>query len=115
MGPSAFIRTAKREFPKLWQVLPELPGLVYELMHREREGEAIHHWSAPELKELTTVVKAQQRRQYFIWIGSTALVSATVLYSFARLYGNDVVLSGLAIGAVSLGVMLLLAAWPRKQ
>lgn len=38
MGPQAFVRTFNKELPKWWQMMPELPGLVHEILSRTRAG-----------------------------------------------------------------------------
>ncbi|MEK9941499.1 MAG: ubiquinone biosynthesis regulatory protein kinase UbiB, partial [Gammaproteobacteria bacterium] len=39
VGPAALIRTLRRELPSVMPLIPELPGLVHELLRRERDGQ----------------------------------------------------------------------------
>jgi len=40
VGPSALLKTLRRELPSVMPLIPELPGLVHEWLRRQRDGDA---------------------------------------------------------------------------
>lgn len=41
VGPKALIKTLRRELPTVMPLIPEIPGLVHELLRRHRDGEEL--------------------------------------------------------------------------
>jgi ubiquinone biosynthesis protein len=41
VGPSALLKTLRRELPSVMPLIPELPGLVHEWLRRQRDGDAL--------------------------------------------------------------------------
>jgi len=73
MGPRALLRTLRRELPKWWETMPQLPALVHQLLTRTREEELVLQWKSAELERLTGELRAYHRRLY-AWLIATGLI-----------------------------------------
>ncbi|MEK9133390.1 MAG: ubiquinone biosynthesis regulatory protein kinase UbiB, partial [Pseudomonadota bacterium] len=73
MGPRAFIRTLRAEFPKWWAMLPEIPALVHEGLRRAGQEESARESTAREIEQLRRQLRRQHRRLYFAVAGSGLL------------------------------------------
>jgi len=111
MGPRAFLRSLRKEFPKWWAMLPEIPALMHETLRRSGRGEPVQESNLRETERLRVQMRQNQRRQYFAVTGSGLLI-AGVLALDMDFFG----ISG-APGWVlaSFGVFLLLRGWPGRN
>ena len=116
MGPRAFLKSLRKEFPKWWAMLPEIPSLVHESLRRAGEADAAQESRARELEELRRQVRHNQRRLYFAVAGSSLLIAGAVLL------GMDVSIAGAwewrrVAGWVlaAAGVFMLWRGWPRRN
>jgi ubiquinone biosynthesis protein len=115
MGPRAFIRTLRNEFPKWWAMLPEIPALVHEGLRRAGREESARESTAREIEQLRRQLRRQHRRLYFVAAGSGLLIAGTVMLGMdVTLYGE--VLWGRVLGWVlaAMGGFLLLRGWPEQ-
>src|SRR3989344_8648073 len=51
MGPRAFLNSLRREFPKWWAMLPEIPSLVHESLRRASQTETVRESRVQELEQ----------------------------------------------------------------
>jgi ubiquinone biosynthesis protein len=111
MGPRAFLRSLRKEFPKWWAMLPEIPALMHETLRRSGRGEPVQESNLRETERLRVQLRQNQRRQYFAVTGSGLLI-AGVLALDMDFFG----ISG-APGWIlaSFGVFLLLRGWPGRN
>jgi ubiquinone biosynthesis protein len=113
MGPRAFIRTLRNEFPKWWAMLPEIPALVHEGLRRAGREESARESTAREIEQLRRQLRSQHRRLYFVAAGSGLLIAGAVMLGMdVTLYGEA--LWGRVLGWVlaALGGFMLLRGWP---
>jgi ubiquinone biosynthesis protein len=116
MGPQAFLHALRREFPKWWAMLPELPALAHEYLRRTSQGETAQESRAKELDLLRRQMRDNHRRLYFAVAGSGLLIAgAVILQMDVQIYGEGVwghVLGWLlAVG----GVFTLLRGWSGRN
>lgn len=79
MGPRALLRTLRRELPKWWQMMPQMPGILHETFRRATEGDLAFEWRSAELRQMREQLRAHHRRTYFAIAGAAAMVSAVLL------------------------------------
>ena len=116
MGPRAFLNSLRKEFPKWWTMLPEIPTMVHESLRRAGQAETAQEARAQELEQRLHQMRHSQRRLYFAVTGSGLLIAGTVLLGMAisaagvwewqRVTGWILAL---------IGVFLLLRGWPRRN
>jgi len=76
MGPRALLETLKKEAPKWWQMMPELPALVHEVLEQRRG-----HGHALESEHFARIEKQlhyQHRTQTLALAGGALLIASTV-------------------------------------
>ncbi len=78
LGPRAFIRSVRKEMPKLWQLLPEIPGMANEILRREYHGERRQQFDSEDVNALRKQLAVLQRGQRRI-LASCGLLIAGVL------------------------------------
>jgi len=79
LGPKALVRALRREMPRLWQQLPEMPRLIHDFLQDQGSGRDIS-----ELKQLHNRLEQLQQRQIrqknlFIGAGIGLIIIAAVL------------------------------------
>lgn len=116
MGPGAFIRKFRQEFPKWWAMLPEMPTLLHESLRRVAQGESVHASRVRELTELRRQMRQNHRRLYFAVAGSGLLIAGVLMLGLdVSLYG-ELMRGRLAAGVfVALGSILLWRGWPARS
>jgi ubiquinone biosynthesis protein len=114
LGPRALLRTLKRELPKWWELVPQLPGLISDLLARRDPLGPNPAEKSREFEGLRRQLRANHRRAYFSVAGAALLVSSAVAFgTSAAVGGGEVPVFGW-ITAVA-GVVLLLRAWPGRN
>lgn len=88
LGPKALIKTLKRELPKWWQTLPEVPNIVHDILQRERAGELVRQWRSRDVDRLRQSLANQQQRTILAVAGSGLLVAGAVAAGFQLAYVN---------------------------
>ncbi|MEK7206808.1 MAG: ubiquinone biosynthesis regulatory protein kinase UbiB [Pseudomonadota bacterium] len=111
MGPRAFLLSLRKEFPKWWAMLPEIPALVHETLRRSGRGEPVQESSLRETERLRVQLRQNQRRHYFAVTGSGLLIAGVLALDM------DFLGMGGAPGWIlaSLGIFLLLRGWPGRN
>ena len=116
LGPRAFVKAMRRELPKWWQIMPEVPGIVYDILRRERAGELITQLRSEELERIQQQLQYNQRRLILAIAGTGLLLAGAVLLGFAAVPAEaaDLLMLGGWVSA-GLGTWFLLRGWPRTR
>jgi len=113
MGPRAFIRTLRNEFPKWWAMLPEIPALVHEGLRRAGREDSARESTAREIEQLRRQLRRQHRRLYFVAAGSGLLIAGTVMLGMdVTVYGEALWGRILGWSLAAMGGFMLLRGWP---
>ncbi|MCR4302239.1 MAG: ubiquinone biosynthesis regulatory protein kinase UbiB [Sulfuricaulis sp.] len=114
MGPRAFLKTLRREFPKWWAMLPEMPTLMHESLRRISEIDTSREAHVRDLEQQLTQTRHNQRRLYFAIVGIGLLLTSALWLgmdiAFADMWTWKRV-AGWALAAA--GAFTLLRGWPR--
>lgn len=114
VGPEAFIKHLKENVPLWAERLPQLPNKIYELLEQAKEGNLKMELDAEQMQALRREIRRANRRNYAVIAGSSLIVSAAILTGldgYSPVMLGDLPLSAWLLGG--LGVVFLLAAWPR--
>ncbi|MCR4331568.1 MAG: ubiquinone biosynthesis regulatory protein kinase UbiB [Sulfuricaulis sp.] len=115
MGPRAFIRALRAEFPKWWAMLPEIPALVHEGLRRASQDESARESTAREIEQLRRQLRRQHRRLYFAVTGSGLLIAGAVMLGMdVAPYGEALWGRVLGWALVAMGGFMLLRGWPEQ-
>ena len=111
MGPRAFLHSLRKEFPKWWAMLPEIPALVHETLRRTGRGEPVQESSQRETERLRVQLRQNQRRHYFAVAGSGLLIAGVLVLDmdFLGIRGAP----GWFLAAF--GIFLLVRGWPGRN
>ena len=113
MGPRAFIRTLRNEFPKWWAMLPEIPALVHEGLRRAGQEGSARESTAREIEQLRRQLRRQHRRLYFAVAGSGLLIAGAVILGMdVAPYGEALWGRVLGWALAAMGGFMLLRGWP---
>ena len=113
MGPLALLRALRKELPKWWQWLPELPGMVHDTLQKARDGELALEWKSKELERIRKQIRQNHRRLYFTITGSGLVISAAVVLGMDRFApSGEAIIPWLGWLLGALGLFLLIRAWP---
>jgi len=110
LGPRAFLRTARKEMPKLWQLLPEIPGMANEILRREYRGERMQQWHSEDFEQLRQQLVSTQRGLRRILASSGLLIAGVLALGFGVMsipYHQVFFLSGATASAA--GLLLLVS------
>ena len=92
VGPKAAVRTIKRELPKLFTLMPELPSMTHEVMRRVRDEQLILHTQSQQMELLQRQLARNARRQSSLLLAglflAAGLITANSTLHDASLYGN---------------------------
>ncbi len=115
MGPRAFMRTLRKELPKWWATLPEIPALIHEGLRRAGQDESALKRTR-ELEQLRRQLRQNQRRLYFAVAGGSLLIAGAVML------GTGVTIYGAWLGGhilswflMATGAFMLLWGWPGRN
>ncbi|OOZ39645.1 ubiquinone biosynthesis regulatory protein kinase UbiB [Solemya pervernicosa gill symbiont] len=116
VGARAMFRHAKEKVPEWTEKLPELPGLMHDVLDKAASGRLQVEWNSSELSQLRRDLKVANRRTVMTLIGSAAVISAAVLlgldgYSPRMVY--DAPLLSWVLGVA--GIALWIFAWPDDE
>ncbi len=116
MGPRAFLKSLRKEFPKWWAMLPEIPSLVHESLQRAGHTETAQESRSQELEQRLRQLRRNQRRLYFAIAGSSLLIAGTLLLGVgpsASGVWEWQRMTGWVLAAA--GVFMLLRGWPGRN
>ena len=77
IGPKAAVRAIKQELPNLFTLVPEIPGLTHQLMHRLKNDELVLRTRDQEIRRLRAQMAVQHRRTIRLVLG-LGLVAVSV-------------------------------------
>ena len=80
VGVPGLVRQAQINAPRLGEIVPQVPGLAYDLLRQANEGRLRVEWTSRELAELRQEVRRASRRSVLAIVGAALLVSAAVIY-----------------------------------
>jgi ubiquinone biosynthesis protein len=107
LGPRALLRTLRREAPKWWQLVPELPTLVHEVLQHQRALDPERE--REEERERRQLWERQYRQLLAAVTGAGLVVAGTLALALGyRPYAAPPA-PGWLLGGF--GVILLLRAW----
>ncbi len=116
IGPRAFVRGVKENAPRWAERLPDIPGLMYDVLERAESGKLEVVVNNEEWRDLRRTLQRGQQRIYFAIVAAALLISAAVIHALdgyaPLMLGNAPLLTWL-LGGV--GVLLLVAAWPGSR
>ncbi|MDA0680437.1 MAG: ubiquinone biosynthesis regulatory protein kinase UbiB [Proteobacteria bacterium] len=107
LGPRAAFDRLREDLPHIRDALRELPGVVKYLSAQIANDDLKFNLHAPELNEIREQLKSQQKQQFALAIGISAIVSGTLVV----LSGDSELPGWLLVGA---GVLMALVGRPRK-
>ena len=112
-GPRALLRTLKRELPRWWKMLPESPGMFFEILRKTGRGELEIQWRSQELERLRRELRAHHRRQWRAVVGGSLVISAALLAGGPEPRWLGVSLWAWVLGPAGFGLMAM--AWPGRR
>ncbi|KPL28261.1 MAG: ubiquinone biosynthesis protein UbiB [Acidithiobacillales bacterium SM1_46] len=115
LGPRAFLRTLRREAPKWWELMPQLPVLVHETLRRATAGNLSLEWRSQELEALARQMRRNYRRLYFAIAGGALLISAILLIGTGAGGPFDSWRDGAGWAAGVIGLWMLWRTWPGRE
>lgn len=115
IGPRSLLRHLKDNAPLWAEQLPKLPGLIYQVLEKAKEGNFEVVLKEEQMQELRDEMRRNNRRLFGAVTGSGLIVSASVI---AALDGYSKAMFG-PLPAISwilgsFGLAILFAAWPRR-
>ena len=115
IGPRAFIKTLRRELPAVLPLLPELPGLMHELLRRQRDGELYFRTEDnAERESLQRALNNTERQRNGLTVGAALLLGAIAATLFSESLGLGVYANLLATGLTVCGGIVLAVSLLRK-
>ena len=113
VGPRALVRALRRELPTVLPLLPELPGLVHELLRRQRDGQLVIRTGSDNAEQVARDLQHRTRQRDGLMLGGGLLLGAMVLFLGSQILALGVlatagaglltVCGALLIGIFSLG------------
>ncbi len=113
VGPRALVRALRRELPTVLPLLPELPGLVHELLRRQRDGQLVIRTGSDNAEQFARDLQHRTRQRDGLMLGGGLLLGAIVLFLGSEILALGVlatagaglltVCGALLIGIFSLG------------
>ena len=102
VGPRALVKALGRELPAVAPLIPELPGLIHELLRRMRDEQLVLNTRSQDLEALRQAVRHGQRRLDGLITGAGLLLGAIVLLGLARFSGTLSMPAELAAGVLAI-------------
>ena len=113
IGPRSFLRHLKENAPLWAERLPQLPNKIFDLLEQAKDGNLKMELKPEQMQQLRREIRRANRRSFGAITGGSLLVSAaviTALDGYAPTMLGNLPLGSWLLG--SLGVIILLAAWP---
>jgi ubiquinone biosynthesis protein len=116
LGTRAFAARLRNNIPQWGEKLPELPGMVHDVLDRARHGRLQVKSDPEQWARLRREIRRANRRTVFTMIGSALIVSAALikgLDGYAPVMAGGAPLLSWMLGG--LGAILWLVAWPGER
>ncbi|MBT3973507.1 MAG: ubiquinone biosynthesis regulatory protein kinase UbiB [Acidiferrobacteraceae bacterium] len=107
VGPRALARALRRELPTVLPLLPELPGLVHELLRRQRDGQLIIRSGSDNTEQLARDLKHRTRQRDGLMLGGGLLLGAIVLFLGSQILALGVLATAGAMVLTACGALLI--------
>jgi len=78
VGPKAAVRTLKKELPKLFTMMPELPSMTHELMRRVRDEQLTLNTQSKQMQSLQAQMERNASRQNSLLLAGLLLAGGLV-------------------------------------
>ena len=78
VGPKAAVRTLKKELPKLFTMMPELPSMTHELMRRVRDEQLTLNTQSVQMQSLQAQLERNARRQNSLLLAGLLLAAGII-------------------------------------
>ena len=105
VGPRAFLRKLKNDFPALTERLPELPLLIHSVVDQAARGKLKVEWQSRELAKLRRDLHRANKRTITVITGAALLITAAILFTLPASTWLLRVASS-ATGIVGIGLLL---------
>ncbi|GMR18749.1 MAG: ubiquinone biosynthesis regulatory protein kinase UbiB [Gammaproteobacteria bacterium] len=116
LGPRALIKTLRKEIPKWWQIMPELPGILHEILEQERSGQRIQHWRSQDVEALQASLQNSQKSLYLAIAGGSLSIAAAIFLGLgAQPSSINVWLVGAGIVCAGAGGLMVFLAGLRRK
>jgi ubiquinone biosynthesis protein len=107
VGPRALARALRRELPTVLPLLPELPGLVHELLRRQRDGQLVIRTGSDNTEQLARDLKHRTRQRDGLMLGGGLLLGAIVLFLGSQILALGVLATAGAMVLTACGALLI--------
>lgn len=107
VGPRALARALRRELPTVLPLLPELPGLVHELLRRQRDGQLIIRSGSDNAEQLARDLQQRTRQRDGLMLGGGLLLGAIVLFLGSEVLALGVLATAGAMVLTACGALLI--------
>jgi 2-polyprenylphenol 6-hydroxylase len=115
VGTRSVLRRLRSQLPRWTEEFPEFPALLHDVLKQATQGRIRLHAQEAEMEKLRTEIRRANRRNLSATTGASLILSAFVLLGLEGLappmLAGAPVLSWV-LGA--LGVVFVLAAWPKE-
>ena len=114
IGPRAVIRHLKENVPLWAERLPQIPNMLFEVLEQAKQNGGGLSSEPQQLAKLRSEIRRNGRRNFAAITGAAFIVSAAVIFALDG-YGKTMIADFPLLSWMSgaLGVIILLAAWPR--
>jgi ubiquinone biosynthesis protein len=116
LGARAIVRELKKHAPRWGEMLPALPGMVFEVLHQARDGKLRVEMNSKQIERVRLEIRRSNQRTVLAVVGAAFILSAAALLGLdgfsPRIIAGAPLMTWLLGG---LGVYLVLAAWPREN
>ena len=116
VGPKAIFKQMKDVLPEWLEKMPQIPSLVHDVLTQAKEGRLTTQLSKQQLDELKSEMRKNNQRTFIAVIGSSLIISASVIFAldgFSKFMVEDIPLATWILGG--LGVILLVNVWPSSN
>jgi len=116
VGPKAIFKQMKDVLPEWLEKMPQIPSLVHDVLTQAKEGHLTTQLSKQQLDELKSEMRKNNQRTFIAVIGSSLIISASVIFAldgFSKFMVEDIPLATWILGG--LGVILLVNVWPSSN
>jgi len=110
VGPKAAVRTIKQELPKLFTMMPQLPGMTHELMRRVRDEQLTLNTQSEQMKLLQGQLERNASRQNGLLLAGLFLAAGLIAGNSEL--ANASVIAGMLYAASALSA---LSSWFRSR
>ena len=105
IGVKAFVRRIRENIPYWSEKLPDLPGLVHEVLSQTRDAQEQQRFAREQLRAREMMLQKKSSRRYFmLGLGCALLASASLLLFWPLMHGIVYLLLGAGAASVMMGI-----------